>query len=84
MVGDLSAVGGAPAGGAGVALGAVLVPTEHHGGAQPSHFVLPGPCRVSLSSVIDAATTIPSTESGNNAARHVNSPWCSATSYMWL
>jgi hypothetical protein len=41
------------------------------------------PCRASLSRVMDAPTIIPSTESGNRAARHSGSPWRRASSYIW-
>jgi hypothetical protein len=40
------------------------------------------PLRASLSSVMEAPTIIPSTESGNRAARHSGSPWRRASSYM--
>jgi hypothetical protein len=40
------------------------------------------PWLASLSKVIEAPTIMPSTDSGNRAARHSGSPWRRANSYM--
>nr|WP_017607919.1 hypothetical protein [Nocardiopsis xinjiangensis] len=52
---------------------------KDHGSIPPMR-----PFRTSLSSVMDAPTIIPSTGSGNRAARHSGSPGRNANSYMWL
>ncbi|MBB4930592.1 hypothetical protein F4561_001412 [Lipingzhangella halophila] len=49
-----------------------------HGSSPPRR-----PWRASDNNVIDAATTVPSTDSGNRAVRQAGSPWRSARSYMW-
>ncbi len=49
-----------------------------HGSTPPLR-----PLRASLSNVMGEATSMPSTDSGNSAARHSGSPWHSTSSYMW-